>query len=89
MRDNGIGTVRNGARVSSTSDEGESDTPWEDKYKALTGKRLRLTTNDSVLMERSGKTREDIARERCEALQPESGAVKSTSVDLDKVGDVL
>ena len=88
MRDNNIGTVRNGARTSSTSDEGVSDTPWEDKFKELTGKRLRLTANEQRFVEIKTKSREDIARERCEELG-EVSADDKPKVNLEEVGDQL
>lgn len=88
MRDAGLYKNGSAARASSpdvTEESGEA-TPWEDKYNVLTGKRLRLTSNDQVMMAK-GKTREDIARARCEEI--EGNVTPSATKDVSKVGDVL
>jgi hypothetical protein len=94
LKDNGFTGASNGARrVSPVVIEetgSESDTPWEDQYKALTGKRFRMDSNENVLLNK-GKTREDLARARVERIMAEQGQTPTVvrTPETKEVGDVL
>ena len=84
LKENGF--YKNGGFPSVKKDEVVSDKTWEEKWKALTGElRMRITSQEQVAMGAQNLTREDIARQRCEALdQP-----KDDSDVVAKAPDVL